>query len=156
MTTSVVSVSDAEYPIYAWYGGSGVIYYYTEAERLYLNQNSASMFDMLPTLKIIEMSGFDTSKVTNMHAMFFNDASLESLDLSDWDVSKVTAMSQMFSHCDKLKSVDLTDWYITQTFNGLDMFQDCPKLETVYASESFDGTLANYNAFFEGPLSKLV
>ncbi len=45
--------------------------------------------------KSIDLSSFDTSKVTNMRSMFYNSKAT-SLDLSNFDTSKVTDMIYMF------------------------------------------------------------
>ncbi len=38
-----------------------------------------------------------TSKVTNINSMFMNDVKLQTLDVSSFDTSKVTTMSNMFN-----------------------------------------------------------
>lgn len=55
----------------------------------------SSMFH-LSDIENINLSSFDTSKVTNMSHMF-SDSYITSLDLSSFDTSKVTNMSDMFS-----------------------------------------------------------
>ena len=42
-----------------------------------------------------------------MHSMFIYCGSLTSLDLSGFDTSNVTDMGDMFSYCDKLTSLKL-------------------------------------------------
>ena len=53
--------------------------------------------------KNLDLSKFNTSNVTNMEGMFF-DVTVNQLDLSNWNTSKVTNMSHMFS-CIKANSI---------------------------------------------------
>ncbi|MBR7037121.1 BspA family leucine-rich repeat surface protein [bacterium] len=48
------------------------------------------------SLKYLDVSNFDTSKVTNMRGVFRNCIYLTSVDVSNWDTSNVTDMSMMF------------------------------------------------------------
>ncbi|MEB3363555.1 BspA family leucine-rich repeat surface protein [Lactobacillus sp. R2/2] len=45
----------------------------------------------------LDLSNFDTSKVTNMSGMFSNDTALKQLNLTGWDTANVTDMSTMFA-----------------------------------------------------------
>ena len=59
------------------------------------------MFYGLPA-KQLDLTSFDTSNVTTMHAMFAGCTSLESLDISSFHTDKVTYMSSMFADCRNL------------------------------------------------------
>ena len=56
----------------------------------------SSVFSGCSSLQSLDVSGFDTSKVTDMMAMF-SSRNLTELDLSSFDTSKVTKMNWMFS-----------------------------------------------------------
>lgn len=61
----------------------------------------------------INVTGWNTSNVTNMKTMFFNNFNLEEIiGIEDWDVSNVTSMKSMFCHCYDLK-LDLSMWKIS-------------------------------------------
>ena len=60
-------------------------------------QTTALMFNDCPKLASLDLSGLDTSDVTNMSNMFSYCWSLTSLDLSPLDTSNVTNMRGMFS-----------------------------------------------------------
>lgn len=62
------------------------------------------MFKGREDLRSLDLSHFDTSKVTNMRMMFKECYNLKSIDLSSFDTSNVTDMSEMFAHCSSLKS----------------------------------------------------
>ena len=83
-------------------------------------------------LTSIDLSGFDTSKVTEMGGMFYECERLTELDLSNFDTSNVTDMRDMFYGCSNLttikgvidmKSCTEEDYYF--------MFYKCPKLKNV-------------------------
>ena len=96
---NIISIASSA-PIYAWFS-NGTIYYYCEMSTIYLNQNSSYMFYNMEKLETADISGLNTSKVTNMEAMFMNagkNATTFNMgDLSNWNVSNVEKMSSMFS-----------------------------------------------------------
>ena len=65
------------------------------------------MFSGCSSLASLDVSGWDTSKVTNMAGMFEGCSSLASLDLSGWDTSGAESMVYMFDGCPSLSSVTL-------------------------------------------------
>ena len=68
---------------------------------------------------------FDNSKIS-MELMFYNCSSLTSLDLSGWDTSKVTIMDNMFNSCYKLSNLTLgTDWASNSSISSFDL-SSCP------------------------------
>ena len=67
--------------------------------------NMNSMFNYCSGLTSLDLSHFDTSNVTSMDSMFYNCYGLTLLNVSNFDTSKVTTMSYMFSGCINLKSI---------------------------------------------------
>ena len=86
------------------------------------------MFDNCLNLTTLDLSNFDTSNVTNMSYMFSKCQSLTSLDLSNFDTSKVTDMSYMFSYCSRLISLDLSSFDTSNVTDMSYMFKDCSGL----------------------------
>ena len=74
--------------------------------------------------KQLDLSNFDTSKVTDMSEMFRCCEKLTSLDLSNFDTSNVTNMSCMFYSCEKLKSLDLSNFDTSKVTDMKCMFDD--------------------------------
>lgn len=76
---------------------------------------------------IAGLSDLDTSNVTSMRATFCNCTSLVSIDVSKWDTSKVTNMNHMFAmawNTNVLASVgDLSGWNTSQVQDFACMFQ---------------------------------
>ena len=67
--------------------------------------DSGYLFGGLYAAETLDLSGLDTSQVTNMGDMFFACSSLRSLDLSGWDTSRVEGMWGMFADCPSLSSL---------------------------------------------------
>ena len=83
-----------------------------------------------------------TENGTNFYQLF-QRKTMESLDLSGWDTSQVTNMSYMFSNCSKLATVDLSGWNTSQVTNISYMFQSCSKLETITGLSNFNMSKVN-------------
>ena len=142
---NIISVSGSENPIYAWFD-NGTIYWWTEANDVYLNQNSSYLFCNLTALtnfeldkvisdnltdisytfvglksmNTIDLSKINTESVTNMEATF-GLTEFESLDLSKLDTTKVTNMSLMFA-VSNLNGVDFTGFNTSSAENMSMMF----------------------------------
>lgn len=69
---------------------------YTFSKGYYLGNNPITSMDL---------SGWDTSAVTDMSGMFFDCSSLTQLDLNGWDTSAVTYMDNMFIECTALSKI---------------------------------------------------
>lgn len=60
-----------------------------------------------------------------MDYMFDSCSSLESLDLSSWDTSKVTNMEQMFCRCSNLKTIYVDQNLWKRAYTSTNMFSGC-------------------------------
>ena len=94
-------------------------------------QTTALMFNDCPKLASLDLSGLDTSDVTNMSNMFSYCWSLTSLDLSPLDTSNVTNMRGMFSECSSLSSLDLSPLDTSKVTNMSYMLYYCPSLTSL-------------------------
>ena len=124
-------------------------YYYTETEKVYLNEDSNSMFNRftydedIKNILDIDLSGFDTSNVTDMGLMFSHMSSLTTLNLSNFDTSKVTKMYHMFSHMSNLTTLNLSNFDTSNVTNMYSMFSHMPSLTTLNLS-SFNTSQVTY------------
>ena len=101
-------------------------------------------------IKTLDLSGWKTSNVENMNAMFYNCWKLKSLDVSGWDTSNVKNMGWVFSHCQSLESIDLSGWTTSNVgFMGW-MFGDCESLESLDLSDWDISNVLNTNYMFWG------
>ena len=93
--------------------------------------NMSNMFSYCSSLASLDLSPLDTSNVTNMRGMFSECSSLASLDLSPLDTSNVTDMSYMLSGCSKLTSLDLSPLDTSKVTNMSYMLYYCPSLTSL-------------------------
>ena len=82
----------------------------------------------------LDLSGFDTSKVTDMSSMFTYCSNLTSLDLSGFNTSNVTDMSSMFEYCDNLSSLDVSRFDTSNVTDMGWMFNNCSNLTSLDVS----------------------
>ena len=92
------------------------------------NQSMEDYFNGFSKVTSIDLSAFDTSKVTSMNDMFSNCSSLTNLDLSSFDTSKVTDMYDMFSNCNSLASLNVSSFCTSQVIFMGSMFNNCQRL----------------------------
>ena len=131
-------------------------YYYTESEKVYLNRDARSMFYWMSNLTSLDLSNFDTSKVTNMQGVFEHMRNLTALNLSNFNTSKVTDMNSMFHDMFKLTSLDLSNFDTSKVtdmgymFSLWDNEKPKDKLEKIYVNNDFDTTkLTNISKMFK-------
>ena len=138
-------------------------YYYTESEKVYLNTNSSKMFENSKTLsdpeysdqKIknildLDLSNFDTSKVTDMSFMFNGMTNLTTLNLSNFDTSKVTNMLAMFASITNLTTLNLSNFDTSKVMNMNSMFTGMSSLTTLDLSNFDTSKVTNMGYMFAG------
>ncbi|EPT8999260.1 BspA family leucine-rich repeat surface protein [Listeria monocytogenes] len=99
------------------------------------------MFSLCRNLSELDLSGLDTSAVTNMYAMFSGCRSLEKLDVSNFDTSSVAHMQFMFEKCSILEELDLSNFDTSSVTNMSYMFQLCPALKSLYLDNFTDAAI---------------
>ena len=137
---------DSDYEIKLWLDPTNkTAYYYAEPEKVYLNADSSRMFFLKwdnKDLLEIDVSNFDTSKVTDMSRMFYDLRNVTSLNLSNFDTSQVTTMNRMFSGMSNLTTLDLSNFDTSKVTSMGSMFylDEIPKdkLETIYVNNDFN------------------
>ena len=165
---STINIEDSDmsdYEIKAWYNTADqAVYYYTEPNVVFLNENSEAMFRwftkmetidlssfntsevitmntmfyMMNSLKSIDVSGFNTSKVTDMNAMFDLTGVIEQLDVSNFDTSNVTDMKWMFFGLNKLKKLNLTNFDTSKVTNMYGMFDTMTDVSEIKFGTNFN------------------
>ena len=154
---NAVNIEDEEsdYEIKLWLDPTDkTAYYYAETEKVYLNTDSGRMFySRLDEQKIrnileLNLSNFDTSKVTNMHAMFNGMSNLTTLNLSNFNTSNVTDMSYMFAVMPKLATLNLSNFDTSKVTNMSYMFNGATNLATLNLSNFDTSKVINMNHMF--------
>ena len=123
-------------------------YYYTESEKVYLNRDARSMFYWMSNLTSLDLSNFDTSKVTNMQGMFEHMSNLTTLNLSNFNTSKVTDMNSMFHDMFKLTSLDLSNFDTSKVTDMGAMFYEMRNLTTINLSNFDTSRVTNMGDMF--------
>ena len=100
--------------------------------------NMSSMFEYCKQLTTLDVSHFNTSRVTDMSSMFDYCEQLTTLDVSHFNTSQVTNMSRMFYYCRNLKLLDLSSFDTSAVTNMEMMFDNCDNLKTVYCRTQAD------------------
>ncbi|WP_165004022.1 MULTISPECIES: BspA family leucine-rich repeat surface protein [unclassified Enterococcus] len=107
-------------------------------------------FQFWSALKEVDLTGLDTSAVTNTGAMFANDPSLVNVNLSGWDTSHVIDMNYMFNVSSQIQDLDLSGWDVTKVTNMAHMFAGLKKLKKLDLSSFRTDNVTNMNYMFGG------
>ena len=105
------------------------------------------MFKNCAKVTTLDIKNFDTSKVTNMYAMFYGVTGITALDVKNWDVSKVENMRSTFSNM-KLDTLDLSTWNTSNVTNMQTMFAYTATLTKIdLRKATFDKVIEYTNVF---------
>ncbi|EPE5825249.1 BspA family leucine-rich repeat surface protein [Listeria monocytogenes] len=110
--------------------------------------NMTEMFYGCNALKELDASNFDTSSVTDMNSMFISCSALEKLDVSNFDTSSVTDMNSMFRGCSALEKLDVSNFDTSSVTNMNSMFLGCAGLEELNASNFDTSSVTDMNSMF--------
>ena len=134
----LLSAYDSPYPIFAWFSKEDdTVFYYTEADTIYLNKNAYSMFSYLSALETIDCEDFNTSRTTDFGYMFKGSNKIKNLDLSKWDTRSAIYMNYMFYSLYDLETLNVSTWNTSNATDMYGMFSMNYKLKTINIS-SFD------------------
>ena len=190
--TANVASADSELPIYLWYDpAQNAMLWWTLAEHVYANPDSTHMFYFSHLYQnrghqiYLDLRGIDTSRVTSMHGMFFQDSTnldyitgidlsefntsnvttmygmfdgpsnISSLNLSTFDTSKVTDMSHMFRHKQNISSLNLSNFDTSRVTSMESMFRHMYGL-TSFSLPSFNTSNVTDMAYMFEDVKNLV
>ena len=109
------------------------------------------MFEGCKALTSLNLSKFNTEKVTDMACMFYNCQNLSSLDLSYYfNTTNVTNMACMFFNCQNLSSLDLSYFNTTNVTNMYTMFEGCKALTSLDLTNFNTAKVTNMSYMFYG------
>lgn len=146
----------SDYPIKIWYdAASKTIFYWTEANKIFLNKDSRYTFRGFTKAEDIDVSNFDSSEVEDMAYFFYKMNSLRSLELSSFNTDKTTDMTGMFAYVNSLKKLDLTNFNTSKVTNMSAMFHSMFNLDELKISSFNTEKVTNMNGMFYGA-SKLA
>ena len=157
INTENIEDEESDYKIKLWLNPiDKTAYYYAEPEKVYLNADSSRMFFLwygeqkIKNFLELDLSGFNTSNVTNMSQMFARMSNLTTLDLSSFDTSKVTDMSGMFENMDNLTTINLSSFDTSQVTDMHSMFFEIPNLTTLDLSSFDTSQVTDMSSMFSG------
>jgi surface protein len=102
------------------------------------------------TITLTGLQYLNTSEVTNMHNMFCG-LSNSTLDVSHFNTEKVTDMSYMFNICSNLTSLDVSSFNTGNVTKMTRMFRNCSALTSLTIGSNFNTSkLTEYSPFVEG------
>ena len=106
--------------------------------------------NVLSYLTTIDLSGWDTSNITDMGNMFQDCWGLTSLDLSNFNTGNVTNMRAMFDGCSSLTSLDVSSFTTIIVDNMSGMFSGCNSLTSLYLSNFNTSNVTSMSYMFQG------
>ena len=138
----------SDYPFLGWVDeATETFYYYSEAEKIYLNPDCKSMFASVDYEKI-DLTPFDSSKVTSTYDMFSNLYGTKEIDFSKFNTSNVTNMGRMF-YKNSTPKLNLSNFDTRNVIYMNAMFMEAWGIEELNLS-SFDTS----NVWFMGNMFK--
>lgn len=150
-TVSLEDEANSDYEIKAWYdSASKTVYYYTEALKIFLNDDSNAMFYNFTNLASLDASSFDTSKVRGMGNMFFGDEKLVSLDLSNFNTQSLTNMDKMFYGMSSLTNLNISYFDTSNVTNMNALFYGMANIENIDISNFNTRNITNMSYMFSG------
>ena len=111
------------------------------------------MSKVFANVKRTDFSGienWDTSKVTNMEAMFLGAVTFNS-DISKWNVSKVKNMSDMFVNAESFNQ-DISSWNVSNVANMSTMFANALSFNKDLSKWKVADNVTKEGAFWGSPL----
>ena len=119
-----------------------------------------SLFYGCKSLKSIDLSNFDNSKVTNMNCLFCGCSNLIEINFGKINTSSVKNMEGLFAYCTSLTSIDLSNFDTSNVETMEAMFYYCynlkyldlsnfitPKVTTIYKMFYYCSSLIYLNLF---------
>ena len=112
--------------------------------------NMSHMFTECEKVQVLDVSHFDTSNVTNMEYMFSDCRRLTELDISHFDTRKVSDMRCMFYFCLFLTKLDVSNFDTSKVTDMRHMFGYCESLTKLDVSNFDTSKVSNMGSMFEG------
>ena len=108
----------------------------------------ANMFQNLKNIRLIYLSDFDASKVTNMDSMFYGCSNLSFIKFGNINTSSLHYMSNLFQRCTSLTSVNFSNWDTSKVTAMKWIFEGCSNLERVVFGNISTSSLLKLTGLF--------
>lgn len=95
------------------------------------------------TIDTLDLSGWNTSSLTNIRSLFTYAGPIKKINLSGWNLTNVTTAGSIFTNSDVLEEIDLSGWEYTgaASRNGMEIY-NLPSLKKIYVRGCSDATIA--------------
>ena len=111
------------------------------------NCNNLDYFlDECNSLQYVSMKNW-TTNLTECYDMFYNNPTLRCVDISGWNTPNLSECNSMFEYCNNLEIIDMSGWTVSSnTYTGGYMFGDCTNLKYLILNDSsFKFNMTNSN-----------
>lgn len=85
-------------------------------------------------LRSLDLSNWDTSRMSSASYMFSGSLSLQSIDVGNWNTGLLADASYMFLECPSLKCIDVSSWDTKEIRDAYCMFMNCQVLASIDVS----------------------
>ena len=110
----------------------------------------AGMFEGVSNLTNLDISNFNTDKVTDMALMFAGMTKLEQLDVSNFNTNNTASMAGMFEGVSNLTNLDISNFNTDKVTDMALMFAGMTKLEQLDVSNFNTNNTVRMPGMFEG------
>ena len=142
--------SDSDYQIFAWFdNNTKTIKYYSDGQKIFLNNNSSKTFIGLKKLQQLDLLDFDSTNVDDMSRMFAYLESIEDLDLSAFKVKNVKNMEYMFIGMTKIQNLNLNWENESSVSSTRGMFSGLKSIRSLNLTKFDTRNVTNMSAMFE-------
>ncbi|WP_125568848.1 BspA family leucine-rich repeat surface protein [Companilactobacillus insicii] len=113
---------------------------------------SYMFYDNTNLTEIIGLDKFNTGKVVNFASMFYGVSNLTQLDgIENWDISNANTIGTMFSNMKKLKHLNLSNWNTSNVTDMSQTFYFCERLTELDGLKNWDTSkVTNMTGTFYG------
>ena len=167
---NIISTSDSDKPIYMWFEinqgeeSLGTIYWYSDADVVYMNEDSSYFFNYCEidnnyfTIYFEELSDIsgllnvNSSKLKNIDYMFYKCFQLSNFySISSWDVSNVTSMKDTFYACIMNSLSFASNWNTSNVKNMYGTFESCYNVTDLTPLSNWNiSKVTDMSALFDG------
>jgi len=108
------------------------------------------MFWGCSSLIDLDVTSFDTNRVTNMSGMFAGCTDLPELNVLNFRTGNVVQMNQMFVYCETLEELDLSKFDTSKVSDMSSLFGGCLSLEELDISNFSTSAATSMQSMFSG------
>ena len=112
--------------------------------------NAYRMFMACYNIIEMDLSHFDSSKISIMGMMFYSASGLTSINLTNYSTEEAYDIGSMFDGCSKLTSLDLSSFKTPKVISMGYMFYRCSQLISINLSSANTYLVSNMESMFHG------